>query len=530
MLISNDPSEGKGILYVIDVTNPASPSIKGAMDTGILDLGLRPRLRPAALLLRHRPHGELRAGTTASTPISRAPRLGIDIVDLTNPAAPKYAIPRNLPVPEASGGLATHDVQFDRAGHALIVGAGGTTIYNVTNPLAPLLLARTDSKGQSDYAQDFGADGSTLNDLIHHNSHRLPELLAGGAARGQAAERRLRHHGGHRGGLPAADLRRRGLAPDLADRLGQRDPQPRLVGGRDRPAPRTALCSAHYFDEAGGLLAQGWYEQGTRFLDVTKPEKIRQVGFWIPQKNVTWGAVYPITDPSRSVVYALDFARGIDVLRVDRAKTGATVTPPPDESCERPDVGGARPPSGKGPARAKCPSGKAAKRLARLRVRVSDGRRRARPGETLRYRIRVRNRSNTTARNVKLKVRLPRALRHLRGGRRKRGSRTVTYRLRPIRKGKSRLVRLRTRVRPGTRAVKVVVTARATATFASSPSSARHSNRTFIGQARAARSPSRLAARTSAMSTVRAPELGRVAQQAFETVYGLCRRILATER
>ena len=36
---------------------------------------------------------------------------------------------------------------------------------------------------------------------------------------------------------------------------------------------RTALCSAHYFDEAGGLLAQGWYEQGTRFFDVTKPEK-----------------------------------------------------------------------------------------------------------------------------------------------------------------------------------------------------------------------------------------------------------------
>ena len=55
-------------------------------------------------------------------------RAGIDIVDLTNPAAPKYATPRNLPVPEASGGLATHDVQFDRAGRALIVGAGGTTI------------------------------------------------------------------------------------------------------------------------------------------------------------------------------------------------------------------------------------------------------------------------------------------------------------------------------------------------------------------------------------------------------------------
>jgi uncharacterized repeat protein (TIGR01451 family) len=292
---------------------------------------------------------------------------------------------------------------------------------------------------------------------------------------------------------------------------------------------RTTLCSAHYFDEAGGLLAQGWYEQGTRFFDVTRPENIRQVGFWIPEKNVTWGAVYPITDPSRSVVYSLDFARGIDVIRVDRGKTGATVTPPLDESCERPDVGGARPPTGKGPPRSKCPTGKAKKKLARLSVRVSDGRRRVRPGTTLRYRIRVRNRSNTTARNVKLKVRLPRALRHLRGGRRKRGSRTVTYKLRPIRKGKVRQVRIRTRVRPGTRAVKVVVSARATATHASSRSAARASNRTFVARARATRSPSPLAARTSAMSTVRAPDVARVAQQAFETVYGLCRRILAKQ-
>ena len=124
----------------------------------------------------------------------------------------------------------------------------------------------------------------------------------------------------------------------------------------------------------------------------------------------------------------------------------------------------------------------------------------------------MRNRSNTTARNVKLKVRLPKALRHLRGGKRKRGAHTVTFKLRPIRKGKVRQVRLRTRVRPGTHAVKVVVSARATATFASSPSTARGSNRTFVAKPRATRSPSKLAARTSAMSTVRAPDLaGRAA-------------------
>ena len=82
---------------------------------------------------------------------------------------------------------------------------------------------------------------------------------------------------------------------------------------------RTSLCSAHYFDEDAGLLAQGWYEQGTRFLDVSTPSKIRQVGFWIPQKNVTWGAVFHPVD--RGVVYALDHPRGIDVLRVKRGRS-----------------------------------------------------------------------------------------------------------------------------------------------------------------------------------------------------------------
>jgi hypothetical protein len=83
-------------------------------------------------------------------------------------------------------------------------------------------------------------------------------------------------------------------------------------------APVTGLCSAHYFDERNGLVAIGWYEEGTRFLDVRDPAGIRQVGYWVPTKGETWSAYFPPTDRSGEIVYALDFARGIDVLRVDR--------------------------------------------------------------------------------------------------------------------------------------------------------------------------------------------------------------------
>ena len=38
----------------------------------------------------------------------------------------------------------------------------------------------------------------------------------------------------------------------------------------------------------------------------------------MPTKGETWSVLFPPTDPSGEIVYALDFARGIDVLRFDR--------------------------------------------------------------------------------------------------------------------------------------------------------------------------------------------------------------------
>ena len=92
----------------------------------------------------------------------------------------------------------------------------------------------------------------------------------------------------------------------------------KLVNDQSGWAPVAGLCSAHYFDYRDGIVAGGWYEEGTRFLDVTDPTNVRQVGYWVPTKGETWSVVFPPTDPTGSIVYALDFARGIDVLRLDR--------------------------------------------------------------------------------------------------------------------------------------------------------------------------------------------------------------------
>jgi hypothetical protein len=88
-------------------------------------------------------------------------------------------------------------------------------------------------------------------------------------------------------------------------------------------SPATTNCSAHWFDEDRGLLAQGWYDQGVRFLDISNPRQIRQVGYYATTGQF-WAAYFAPSDPTRQTVYALDTAGGIDVLHIDRSGTMRT--------------------------------------------------------------------------------------------------------------------------------------------------------------------------------------------------------------
>jgi hypothetical protein len=75
-------------------------------------------------------------------------------------------------------------------------------------------------------------------------------------------------------------------------------------------------CSSHWFQEHptfknGGLVAAGFYNHGTRFLDVASNGKITETGWFIPNGGGT-SAAYWITD---KIVYAIDYQRGFDVLQ-----------------------------------------------------------------------------------------------------------------------------------------------------------------------------------------------------------------------
>jgi uncharacterized repeat protein (TIGR01451 family) len=511
VLISNDPSEGAGRLYLIDVSNPAAPRIRSSFDTGLIDPGLGPFFPELPFGVGHTASciADCRYAYLAGTSV------GIAIVDLTNPDLPRFV--KRFEAAEATG-LTSHDLQLDQTGLAWVAGANGTAAYDVSNPAspAPKPIFRTDAKGKSDYDQDFGADGSTLNDFIHHNSLRLrnSSLAApppGADLNGPSNVVLITEEDYQRPACRGAgSVQAWGISSDVDDKgVPLLHPLDSWEVEVDEGAQ--TLCSAHYFDERAGLLTQGWYEQGTRFLDVTNPRDLRQVGYWIPARNVTWGAYFAPTDPKGEIVYALDHSRGVDVIRLDRLA-------PPDPG-PPPRRGAGSPGSG-----------------ARLNLAVSitDGRRRALPGQRLRFALRVRNRSRVAARNVAVTARLPAGLSRL-AGRRVLRSRTVSFRLGTLGARRVRTLRFaaRVRARPGTRPL--LTTARLRARGDISPLDDFATDRTLLGRGRraAARSAERgasdhaLALAVARMRTVTGPRAPvPTLTEASERFGALCRVLL----
>jgi hypothetical protein len=86
----------------------------------------------------------------------------------------------------------------------------------------------------------------------------------------------------------------------------------------------SGCASAHYFDSRGdGIFANSFYEQGVRFLDVSNPSDIRQVGWYRPSDANVWAPYW-----HKGYVFVADFTRGVDVLKFNGSKRSVTRTAP----------------------------------------------------------------------------------------------------------------------------------------------------------------------------------------------------------
>ena len=313
LLISNDAAESTGILYVIDISDPRNPT-----QMSKLDMGGNPVLGGP--------------GHTASCILSCryawvTDGAGIRVIDLTNPAAP---VSKGTFATAAGGGIVTHDVQIDENGLAWVVGFGGAVVYELPSDYSGnglgTQVAKTNAQGDSTYISELGlGDGSKPNDYILHNSRRFKD----------SDVLYVTEEDYNRPGCKGAGAFETWDIPLKYEELEDGEIKVSLSGQPLAPkdmwttelneAPRdsvAAMCSAHYFDVLGNIVIQGWYEQGLRVLDVSKPGDIRQIGFYAPGNAMTWAAYFAPTDPTGEILYVFDASHGIDVLRLDRPSAG----------------------------------------------------------------------------------------------------------------------------------------------------------------------------------------------------------------
>ncbi|MBI5105882.1 MAG: hypothetical protein HZB46_13040 [Solirubrobacterales bacterium] len=260
----------------------------------------------------------------------------IIVTDLRDPAHPVAHPDEPLDLFRADGTTAySHDVQVDDAGIAWVSGLGGVRGYWTSGRHAdPVSGERREATpldpipyGGGGFADD--AVGDTPGGWMHNSARPVGPRAPKGDKRYKRGELLLATEEDF--GPPEEACRDRG-AFTIASLDGSyggegwrstpEQPFRLRTVGRWSPyaqeGTRTeglTFCSAHYFDVDGPLVTYAWYGQGTRFLDVSRPEQPIQVAYWRPDDGNVWASYL-----HDGYVYTADHGRGIDVLRL---KTGA---------------------------------------------------------------------------------------------------------------------------------------------------------------------------------------------------------------
>jgi hypothetical protein len=301
---------GGGEVIVVDVTDPANPHV---------------RSRTPATSSTH----TLQCVTVACSYAYSAGDNGrfsiIDLRDLDHPVeagtAPSAAAGPNGIFTTGAG----HYWDFDSAGIGWHTGSGGAAAFDVSNPTAPVALNTTDEHGTQ----------TPWNDFIHHNSQRpnANRFRAGAqpsVGRGNVllvTEEDYFNDGDEllcdRAGtfqtwhVPTLD------GPGTITPLDIINP---VKFGDGLSTPIGGFCSAHWFDyHQSGIVAQGYYQQGLRFIDTRDARDIKQYAYvtggatevwdayWVPQRDRRGVAQRTKTN----IVYTTDLVRGLDVYQVD---------------------------------------------------------------------------------------------------------------------------------------------------------------------------------------------------------------------
>lgn len=263
------PPDGLGTLYVIDVEDKTNPVIIGKAPGG-----------------QH----------TQSCVLDCKWAYGSDgsIHDLRNPAKPKLVKQKWGDGMPAQGG---HDVEEVAPG----------LVLTATQPMM-LLDARKDPRRPKLLAQGGNDDFRFIHSVRWSRNTKDQIIVAGGETNFKP---RCSETNGAFMTWDASNWKKTRTFKMLDEY--------RMTNGTyadGKPAVNQAGCSSHWLEphpkfRNGGIVAVAFFEHGTRFIDVSSKGKIKEVGYFMPWAGST-GAAYWVTN---EIVYAVDYNRGIDILR-----------------------------------------------------------------------------------------------------------------------------------------------------------------------------------------------------------------------
>ncbi|HVF06141.1 MAG TPA: hypothetical protein VNA20_14965 [Frankiaceae bacterium] len=245
--------------------------------------------------------------------------------DLRDPLLPKPC-PRPIDLKRNDGVTDyAHDVQVDSRGIAWVSGFGGTRGYWTTGRHKNPLNGKVETADGCNPIP-YGGGGTTIgrDGALMHNALRNPRYAVDGR-RGDVligTEERLSSSCEQSGKAATFDLR--GTYTGAGWKVTKHRMKTLDTWTPEGAEGADGCASAHYVADRGdGVLAWAFYGQGTRFLDVSNPRRIRQVGYFRPDDASTWAAYF-----HKGYVFVADNARGVDVVRFKGSAKSPTLAAP----------------------------------------------------------------------------------------------------------------------------------------------------------------------------------------------------------
>ncbi len=219
------------------------------------------------------------------------------IIDLRNPARPKLESTRWTTGTPVDGG---HDVTEVAPGIVLTATDPMLVLDARTDPVHPRVLATSERMDEFIHSVDWPNDGTDLFALSAGETW-TPGLDAFCSSRSA--------------GLTTWDASQWSTTHTLT-KVDTMRPKNGSNSNGNQPINAPFGCSAHWFQEHpdfhnGGLVAAGYYNQGTRILRVAEDGKLSEKGWFLPHAGGT-SAAYWVSD---RIIYAMDYQRGFDILK-----------------------------------------------------------------------------------------------------------------------------------------------------------------------------------------------------------------------